>query len=270
MGSPFVVRGRPHARSQRGARASFARALAFQRETLELVADEVMTVPEGWVIRTPSLPLVWALNQVRVGGPIEAGDAIALVDRHFGQLPYRQLMVEDDTSGALLERELAPHGWRVDREVTMQLTRHPKRHLDTSAVFDAPPTEVLGLMRRWMWEGSAHQPSAQEERELAQSWQLEWRARHARLLGIRGRSGQLAAITVLYSDGVVAQVEDVYTVPEERSQGFARALVSRAARLATEAGHELTFIVADDRGWPKDLYGRLGFEPVGRSWSFHR
>ena len=121
-----------------------------------------------------------------------------------------------------------------------------------------------------MREGSAHQPSAQEERELARCWELEWRARTARLLGIRGRSGGLAAIALLYSDGVIAQVEDVYTVPEERGRGFARALVTRAVRLAREGGHELTFIVADDRGWPKHLYERLGFDAVGRSWSFHR
>jgi hypothetical protein len=33
---------------------------------------------------------------------------------------------------------------------------------------------------------------------------------------------------------------------------------------------ELLFIVADDNDWPKDLYARLGFEPVGRTRAFHR
>jgi GNAT superfamily N-acetyltransferase len=258
------------ARALNDQRASFARALAFQRGTLQLIADEVTSLSEGLVIRTPSLPLVWALNQVRVVGPIEPGEAIALVGRYLGELPYRQLMVEHDASGARLERELVRQGWRVDCEMTMRLAHGPDREVDTSTVFDAPSDDALELMRRWMREDSTHRPSAQEERELTRSWQLEWRARNARLLGIRDRSGRLAAITMLYSDGVIAQVEDVYTVPEERGHGFARALVSRAAWLATDAGHELTFIVADDRGWPKNLYGRLGFEPLGRSWSFHR
>lgn len=251
-------------------RVNFARALAFQRETLQLVAEHVSRIPEGWLLRTPSLPLVWSLNQVRVVRPIGAGDAVALAERHLGELPYRQLIVEHEASGGRLERELARPGWRVDREVTMRLARGPDREVDTGAVFDPPVEDVLALMRRWMREGSGHQPSAQEERELVQSWQLEWRARHARLLGIRGRTGGLAAITMLYSDGEIAQVEDVYTVPEERRRGFARALVTRAVKLADEGGHELTFIVADDRGWPKNLYGRLGFEAVGRIWSFHR
>ena len=51
---------------------------------------------------------------------------------------------------------------------------------------------------------------------------------------------------------------------------FARALVTRAVSLAREAGHELTFIVADDNDWPKQLYARIGFEPVGYAWLFHR
>jgi GNAT superfamily N-acetyltransferase len=251
-------------------RVSFARALAFQRETVRLVAEEVSDIPEGWLIRTRSLPLVWSLNQVRVSRPIEAGDAVALAERHLADLPYRQLLVEHEASGARLERELARQGWRVDREVTMRLARGRDREVDTSTVVEPPTEDVLELMTRWMREGSAHRPTAQEERELAQSWQLEWTARNAQLLGLRGQSGGLAAITMLYSDGAIAQVEDVYTVPEERGRGFARALVTRAVKLAGEGGHELTFIVADDRGWPKDLYSRLGFEPVGRIWSFHR
>ena len=257
-------------RTREGRRVSFARALAFQRETVQLVAERVSEVPEGWLIRTPSLPLVWSLNQLRVIGPIEADDAVALAETHLGELPYRQLMIEHEASGRRLERALGRQGWRVDREVTMRLARGPDREVDLSAVVDPSPQAVLELMTRWMREGSAHRPSAQEERELARSWQLEWRARNVRLFGIVGRSGELAAITLLYSDGVIAQVEDVYTVPEERGHGFARALVTQAIKLAAEGGHELTFIVADDRGWPKELYGRLGFEPVGRIWSFHR
>ena len=36
------------------------------------------------------------------------------------------------------------------------------------------------------------------------------------------------------------------------------------------AGNELVFIQADDDGWPKQLYSRLGFDPVGRIGLFHR
>jgi ribosomal protein S18 acetylase RimI-like enzyme len=99
---------------------------------------------------------------------------------------------------------------------------------------------------------------------------LTWRGRNARRLGIRGPDGGLAAISMLFSDGRTAQVEDVYAIPEVRGRGYGRALVTRAIELANQGGHELTFIVADDNGWPKQLYRKLGFEPAGRSWVFHR
>ena len=39
---------------------------------------------------------------------------------------------------------------------------------------------------------------------------------------------------------------------------------------ARGAGHPLVFLVADDEDWPKELYGRLGFEPRGHSWELVR
>jgi predicted GNAT family acetyltransferase len=86
---------------------------------------------------------------------------------------------------------------------------------------------------------------------------------------VRGEHGGLVAITMLYSDGTVAQVEDVYTVPEERGRGYARALVTRAAEIAREQGHEFVFIIADEDDWPKQLYRKVGFEPIGLSWALH-
>jgi GNAT superfamily N-acetyltransferase len=91
-----------------------------------------------------------------------------------------------------------------------------------------------------------------------------------RLLGVRSGDGHLVAISKLRSDGVIAQVEDVYTAPEARGRGFARALITRAVELARGAGHDLAFIVADDADWPKLFYGRLGFRSVGHLWQFHR
>jgi GNAT superfamily N-acetyltransferase len=249
--------------------AEFARALAFQRETITLVADDVTPISEGWLIRTPSLPLVWALNQVRIAGAIEFDDAVSLTGRHQRELPYRQLMVESDETGARMEDRFRASRWRVDCEVTMVLVSGPDRRVQTDAVFEPSAEPVLELLRRWNAEDQSHAPTAEEQDQLSEYWQQEFRARDARLLGVRGRSGALAAVTMLYSDGETAQVENVYTAPEERGQGFARALVSRAVELGAEGGHELTFIVADDYDWPKLLYARLGFEPVGRTWAFH-
>jgi GNAT superfamily N-acetyltransferase len=80
----------------------------------------------------------------------------------------------------------------------------------------------------------------------------------------------LAGYCELYRLEDVAQIEDVNTLEEYRGRGLARAFVLRAAREAERAGADLTFLVADDRDWPKELYGKLGFDPVGRFWQFTR
>lgn len=229
-----------------------------------------MPIAEGRLLRTPSLPLIWGVNQVWLGQAVAFDDAVALAERHLAKLPFRHLTVDDQRAGALLETRFAAAGWKVDRELTMVLVRAADRVVDTTAVTEAPIAEALELMVRWHREAPAIGESAEADRQLVELWRREWSCRNARLLGVRGRSGQLAAITALYSDQTIAQVEDVYTVPEERGQGFARMLVSRALELAASAAPELTFIVADDRGWPKQLYERLGFEPALRTWSFHR
>jgi hypothetical protein len=41
-----------------------------------------------------------------------------------------------------------------------------------------------------------------------------------------------------------------------------------AVREAREAGAGLVFLIADDADWPKELYAKLGFDPVGRFWQF--
>ena len=152
----------------------------------------------------------------------------------------------------------------------MAHVREPDREVDTGAVIEPGEHEALALIRRWVGEDPELNLSGEGLRQVVSFSRRAWRARRARRLGVLGPDGGLAAITVLFSDGRTAQVEDVYTVPEQRNRGLGRAAVTRAVALALEGGHEPTFIVADDNDWPKHLYRRIGFEPVGRTWLFHR
>jgi len=60
----------------------------------------------------------------------------------------------------------------------------------------------------------------------------------------------------------------VATLDAFRRRGVARAMVALATDLARESGAELDWIAADDNDWPKDLYFKLGFRPIGRIFSF--
>jgi predicted GNAT family acetyltransferase len=95
---------------------------------------------------------------------------------------------------------------------------------------------------------------------------LAERAR-ARFFVVRD-GNEIVAIAELYPLGDVAQVEAVYTLEAFRGRGFGRAVVLVAAKAARDAGADLVFLNADDEDWPKALYGKLGFDELGRFWSF--
>jgi GNAT superfamily N-acetyltransferase len=247
-----------------------ARIAAFERESIVRVADERVAIPEGWVARTPALPLVYFLNHVRVNVPIETDQALELLERHMSHMPYRYLAVADEPSGERLAAELRPAGWKVGRDVLMAFTGELDRGLDTTAVVDSEEADVLGLMTQWVGEDDETRGRPEMVRQVVEASRLTWRARNARHFTVRAGDGSVIGMTMLFSDGKVAQVEDVYVVAEARGRGLGRALVTHAVARALDEAHELVFIPADDEDWPKELYAKLGFTAAARRWTFHR
>jgi ribosomal protein S18 acetylase RimI-like enzyme len=68
----------------------------------------------------------------------------------------------------------------------------------------------------------------------------------------------------------VAEVCDVGTHPSHRGRGLARAVVTAAVAAARGDGADLIVVTADADDWPRQLYARLGFEPVGLIERFRR
>jgi GNAT superfamily N-acetyltransferase len=234
--------------------------------SIRRVAGQMHAVDGGWLARTPDLPRVWTLNQLHVDVPAAAGRVLALAQRHQAGLGYLHVVVDDDTSGAALAAAVDA-SWKVEREVLMVLGSPPPG--GRVAVEELREDEMLELMRQWYLEEHAEM-TADGLDELAEYNRREGRVSHERRLGARRANGAPAAITKLRMDGFTACVEDVYTAAEERRRGLARKLVSHAAWLAHASGHGLTYLLADDDDWPKDLYADIGFRTVGRRWVFHR
>ena len=81
--------------------------------------------------------------------------------------------------------------------------------------------------------------------------------------------GEIAGWAELYSDGRTAQIEDVGTFERFRNRGVARAVVLRGIDIARAEGHDFFFLIADYDDWPKELYTKLGFEPIGEVVRVH-
>ena len=80
--------------------------------------------------------------------------------------------------------------------------------------------------------------------------------------------GEIGSYCELYYEPDIGQIEDVLTLERFRNRGLARATVTRALDASREAGHDLTFLLADRDDWPKELYAKLGFDEIGRIWEF--
>lgn len=254
----------------------------FLRRTFDVAADEAWTDGPGWLLRTPSLPDVWTLNQVRIVGAADAATILALADHHQQALGYRHVVVEGEELGASLEPWFSAQGWSVEREVLMALAGPPLAPdgdvdtegivdtagiVDTTGIVDLDEVEMLALMRRWHREEHPDATDAVLD-QLGEFARREGRARSERRFGIVDVDGPVA-LTTLRSDGTTAQVENVYTVAQHRRRGLARGLVTWVAAEA-DRHHDVVFIVADDDDWPKRLYASVGFRAVDRNRTFHQ
>lgn len=225
----------------------------------------------GWVATTPSLPLVHAANQVHVRTPASVGEALAVVQREQEGLAFRHLEVSHAGSAeGLIGALRGSGGWRIDREVVMALGEGVGgRRVGVGSISVLDEGEADHLMRRWLVEDHFDSTEGMLD-QLSEYTRREGRLWRERVLGVRDESGRPVAMTKLRIEGDVGWVEDVYTVPEARGRGYARALVTHAADRARSAGPGLVFILADDEDWPKNLYFDVGFRPVGNIWTFHR
>jgi len=214
-------------------------------------------------------PATWSLNQLRVSEPVAFADAVALADEHQAGLPYRHIVVEHDSTGHDLEAPFLAAGWSVEREVFMALDEQPDAPDVPETVSVLSEAQALALTRRWMAEDH---PGISSEilDQLDEYARREGRLWNERRFGVLDDDGKPVAVTKLRTDPTTAWVESVYTAPEARRRGYARLLVTHATALGAAANPELTFIVADDNDWPKDLYARIGFRPIARARTFHR
>ncbi len=187
---------------------------------------------------------------------------IAELDRLFAGLPIRHASVADAETAARLRPGFHERGYKEAAFVTMELRRPPDREppaadvVEVDAAALAPSVEAFG-------RGVRDEDAVRELCRLKEESGNNGR----RFLAARVE-GEVVGWCEMRCDDSGGQVEDVVVLEPFRGRGLARALVCGAMERLRSEGWDPIFVVANDRDTVKDLYRKLGFDDVGRRWSF--
>jgi GNAT superfamily N-acetyltransferase len=240
--------------------------VSYLRRTEEAIVDEVRPLDQVTALLTPTLPLVWQLNAVRVEDP-EASPAqlIAAAEDALPHVSHRKLVVHDQQIGLRLAPALSRAGWNVYRLLVMVRDRAPERSAAPGAggeVERATGARALAAFRR-------EQPFGWQEEAVQQLTAMDERysgATHAR--DFAAPLDNPAAACRLYTENGLAQIDEVGTLERRRRRGYASAAVTAAVDAATSEGCDPIFLLTDASDWPQHLYARLGFSPIGELYEF--
>lgn len=246
--------------------ADFERALEFERAAAAAASTLVEDVGVGTLYVNDRLPGVWDRNYLRLderarGAP--AAHLAALTDARLAAAgaEHRKIYAP---AGDLLDdvlEEFGRLGWTRTDLATMA-------HRDTGAlrvqhaIEELDSDSYVGFESLCVAASPAADPKVKDQ--LVSLVPLMARAARARFFAARASDGFVAGCH-LYSDGDVAQVEDVMTLEPHRRRGYGGSVVSRAVEAAFEDGHALVFLIVEQEGAAHDFYERLGFEDVGRT-----
>lgn len=242
------------------------RIIGYLRRTDEAIVDEIRPLGHATALLTPSLPLVWQLNAVRVDDTeASVPQLIAAADAALGHASHRKLVVHDEQVGARLAPTLSRAGWNVYRLLVMVRDRAPERAARAGAggeVDRATGARALAAFRR-------EQPFGWQEEAVDQLTAMDdryGRAVHAR--DYAAPPEEPAASCRLYTADGLAQVDEVGTVERRRNRGHASAAVLAAVDKARAERCDPIFLLTDAADWPQHMYARLGFSPIGHVYEF--
>jgi GNAT superfamily N-acetyltransferase len=258
-------------------------ALAFDRAVRVRGVQRSLPIPGGLVVLHDGLRDKYVLNAVMLDAPLPAGfgadELSALADRHLAHLSHRFAVVDDGTAAEALVPAMRAAGWKVQRVVFMRWVREPDRparagvarRIDENALRKvqlAIALEERAASDASAWIGIQHVDAIVDGEAAVRAG--------TRAVGFgAGDDGHVSSSATLFLDrpegeGGIAMIDEVGTLAEARGRGLARAAVAAALAAARASGCDPIVIPADADDWPRELYARMGFEPLGTQLSFVR
>lgn len=253
-----------------GGRAAYDRAIDF----LHTVEERSSTRKEPWTWGTgffhDNYPTKWDLNYLRLERrpePAEVDAVMAEAERIFEAHGFRHRKIHaDHPDGGDLAGGFDDVGWSTEtleimvlQEPTSRRSRIPVEEIGGAEI--RPPT--------YEWYRQTLPVTEEEAINLRDSVGAVEHAVNTRYFAVRAPRG-VVSWCHLYQEEEVAQIEEVSTFERYRGRGYATATVLRAIEEAKAAGARLIFLVADANDWPKDMYMKLGFQPVGRIYEYSK
>jgi predicted GNAT family acetyltransferase len=247
----------------------FQRIVGFCRDLDERCSERIFSSFVATALLCESLPLVYDRNFLRVeDGNANANELATLADRIFepAGMSHRKVVADSAEAGERLTPQFASLGWKAERVIAMVHSGSVEQER-LPLVAEVTSEEMLPF---WEEENRGSHPESDElVRQLTQQNLLVERKIDCQYFA-RRLDGRVVSGCQLYSRGGTAQIETVGTLSKYRNQGLASSVVRRAAWEAFVSGHDLVWIMALEDDWPKALYARLGFSPVGRFYGFTR
>jgi ribosomal protein S18 acetylase RimI-like enzyme len=246
--------------------AALERIVAHLQRADEAAVDDTAPTRHGTALLTPSLPLVWQLNAVRVEDPDAGpGEVAAEAEEILGHAGHRKLVVHDPSHGAELAPRLAADGWNVYRLLVMVRDRPGERSVRAGAGAEVDRDTGAAALAAFRRE----QPFGWQEAAVEQLAAMDERyARASRARDFAAPPHDPACACRLYTANGLAQVDEVGTLEARRNEGHASAAVTAAAETAAGEGCDPVFLLTDAGDWPQAWYRRLGFSPIGSVYEF--
>lgn len=252
---------------------ALATVLDFKRTQLLRAAERVepiSAVPGGLAVFSPSLPHVWDLNLVMAPAGADRDIVARLVEaserlQRAAGLRHRKLRMDGAGSDDALGPVTSAAGWTVERELVMVRRRPPDRKSAARAVVrELSADELTPAEDRFLMSEPYGRDPAIRRQLIAQNERWEGAVATASRIGLV-EDDRVIGWCRVYDDHGVTEIDGVGVLPDRRGSGLGRELLEGV--LDRVSSDRLLFLCADAEDWPKELYGRLGFDTVGERLS---
>jgi GNAT superfamily N-acetyltransferase len=253
---------------------TLATALAFDRSLRVRGASRTVALAEGMVVLHDDLRDVYHLNSIVLDAPLPPGlDAEGIIDlaeRWLAHLRHRHVVLDDAAAADRVAPTFMRAGWSIQRTLFMALAADADRPAHPRLAREVDRATLRDLEVRLAGEDPPFGADASFAERLVRAMDVLRDATRTRCLAA-GENGALASACTLFIEhdhGGTALLDNVGTLRAHRHRGLARAVVTAAIELAQAEGCEPIVIPADADDWPKELYTRLGFVPLGVQVAF--